>query len=392
MKLKSGVKSMRNKAQNKIIMLADICARSAVNYRMDLIRTFQEEGFCVHVLTQKDGHEKDLIAEGVIVHPLLISRAGLNPFLEIICFFSMLRCLISVRPIVVLGFTIKPVVYGALACRILNIRHILTMTGLGTAFISQNWITFVVKLLMRISFANADIVFFQNNADRDLLLKERVLESRQVKLVPGSGVNLSKFGQVPIFQKKTINYLFIGRLIKDKGLEEFVNAAHLVKKTHQKTKFLLLGPVGVENRSSVSIEQFKDWQKGGIIEYLGDSSDVRSHLKDADCIVLPSYREGLSKVLLEAGAVGRPAITSDVPGCKDVIEDGINGLLCEVKNANDLAAQMLRFANMPFATRVAMGNAARDVVQSKFDVKIVCGIYVNAVHKIVENYYQFDGN
>lgn len=374
------------KAQNKRIILSSNYAWTVVNFRMDLIRSLQKDGFCVHVLTQYDGYEKDLIAEDVITHPLFISRAGVNPFLEVACFFSILRCLISVRPVVYLGFTIKPVIYGALACRLLNIQRVLTVTGLGTAFISQNWITFLVKLLMRKAFVNADVVFVQNNADRELLLKESVLQSRQAKLVPGSGINLSKFCQVPIAPKRTINFLFIGRMIKDKGLEEFVYAAQLVKKVHPNTKFLLLGPIGVENRSAINIGQLKQWQAEGIVEYLGEASDVRGHLKDADCVVLPSYREGLSRVLLEAGALARPAIASNVPGCNDVIKDGINGLLCEVKNGNDLAEQMKIFVSMPFATKIAMGNAARDIVESKFDVNIVCSLYVNAINKLTQNY------
>ena len=378
--------SCRPRDNQKTIVLASNYAWTVVNFRLDLILALQKEGFRVHVLTQTDGHENDLKEKGVFVHPLLISGAGINPFQELVCFFSVLRCLMTVRPIAFLGFTIKPVIYGALACRILRVPCILTITGLGTAFISKSWITLVVKFLMRISFTKAVVVFFQNSDDKDFLLKEKVLEANQVQLVPGSGVNLERFEQAPLLPKQNINYLFIGRMIKDKGIVEFVNAAKIVKKLDKNTTFALLGPAGVKNRTAVSIQKIKEWQKNGIIDYLGEASDVRSHLSDATCVVLPSYREGLSRVLLEAGAMGRPAIASNVPGCKDIIEHGLNGLLCEVKNENDLAVQMSKFASMPFETKVAMGNAARRVVESKFDVKVVCGLYINAVKKTVEKY------
>ena len=289
---------------------------------MPLINSLTLSGYKVVIITQFDGYEKKISNEGYEVLPLFISRKGINPFIDIITLIDLVTKLIKIKPDFFLSFTIKPVIYGSIASRIMNIRSIPMITGLGTVFILDNWVTKIVKSLYRFSLANASVVFFQNTDDKQLFVINDLVDLKLCKLTPGSGVDLNKFLFTELPIRSNLTFLLIARMLRDKGVIEFIEAARSMKKIYPKTRFQLLGPLGVENRTSISHSEMNRWVDEGIIEYLGETDNVTSYIKNSSCVVLPSYREGTSRVLLEAAAMGRPLVASDVTGCREVVEDG----------------------------------------------------------------------
>ncbi len=282
-----------------------------------------------------------------------------------------------------LSFTIKPNLFGAMAARSLGVPYIPNVTGLGTAFLGGKVLRVVAEQLYRIAFRGLQTVFFQNSDDRDLFVSRRLTTASQSRLLPGSGIDLDCYAAHPYPASGPISFLMIARLIRDKGVFEFVEAAKLVATHGLKARFLLLGPLGSENRTGISSELLDQWIEDGVIEYLGTTDDVKPYIADAHCIVLPSYREGAPRTLIEGAALGRPAIASDVTGCNAVVEHGETGLLCEVRNAESLAQDMMSFAQMSHDTRARMGDAARAKMEREFGVNRVIDAYREALREIV---------
>ena len=365
--------------KKKTVALCSNYAWTIYNFRMPLIRSLTESGFRVVVITQFDGYEKKIANEVYELYPLYISRKGINPFVDIITLFDLFIKLTYIKPDYLLLFTIKPVIYGSIAARINNIPHIVMITGLGTTFILRNWITNVVKSLYRFSLKKASVVFFQNTDDKELFTSNNLVDSKVCKLTPGSGIELDKFKFYNLPNEHNMTFLFIARMLRDKGVIEFVEAARRLKKLYPKINFQLLGPLGVKNRTAISITQMNKWVEEGAIEYLGKTDDVSNFIENSSCVVLPSYREGTSRVLLEAAAIGRPIITSDVTGCREVVDDGINGFLCQAKDSNDLAEKIQKMILLPYESRVKMGLMGRKKVEDEFDQSIVCKIYLDAI-------------
>ena len=267
-----------------------------------------------------------------------------------------------------------------MAAKIFNIPSIPMITGLGTSFISKNWITTIVKKLYKIALKNQKVIFFQNCDDKNLFLKESLIQEKQAQLVPGSGIDTQKFEYKKMIKHQKMTFLLVARMIKDKGIFEFIEAASLDKKNNFNVEFKLLGPKGVQNRTAISDKLIQEWQDINIIEYLGETDNVMEQIAKADCIVLPSYREGTSRVLLEAASIGRPIITSNVPGCKEIVDDQMNGLLCEAKNSYDLFKKMEKMITLTHEERVQMGLMGRKKMIAEFDSKIVNKIYLKTLN------------
>jgi glycosyltransferase involved in cell wall biosynthesis len=289
----------------------------------------------------------------------------------------------EINPDLILHYTIKPVLYGSMAAEKLGIPFINNITGLGTAFIKSNWITWLVKRLYRLSQKNANHVFFQNDDDREFFSREKLIpEGVPQEVIPGTGIDTDHFQISPYPEKNPVIFLLIARMLWDKGVGEFVEAARQIKSAFSDVRFQLLGFLGVSNRTAISHQQIQVWEVQGIIEYLGETDDVRPFIVDADCIVLPSYREGLPRTLLEAGSMGRPIIATDVTGCRDVVEHGVNGYLCRARDANDLAEKMKDMIILSTNERQQMGLKGREKMEQNFDEKIV-------VQKIVDRIKSF---
>ncbi len=361
------------------VLLCSNYAWTIFNFRMDLIKELKKNGYKVAVITQFDGYEKEILKEVDIVLPLFISRKGVNPFYDLITFFHLLISIYKLKPNLLLLFTIKPVIYGSLVGQALKIRSYSMITGLGTAFTSRSWITRLVKILYKNALRRSRAVFFQNSDDRNIFLDEKLVNPKAIKMVPGSGIDLSRFPKTELMDKNPMIFSLISRMIWDKGIKEFVDAAKIVKNSHPEVIFQLIGPLNVENRTAISAKKMSEWIKDGAIRYLGETNDVVKFIKDSSCIVLPSYREGTSRVLLEAASMCRPIVASNVPGCREVVEDGYNGFLCKSKDSLDLAKKIEKMILLSFNERQEMGLNGRIKMENEFDQSIVSRIYLEAI-------------
>jgi glycosyltransferase involved in cell wall biosynthesis len=311
-------------------------------------------------------------------------NGGLNPFSDLLIFLRYLSIFHRERPKAYLSWTAKPNIYGALAARVMGVPAFPNVSGLGTAFIRAGLLQTLLTVLYKIAFAKAPAVFFQNHEDSKMFVDRRLVRSEQVRVLPGSGVNLEEFRFCDLERRPQIEpvFLYVGRLLGDKGVRELAAAASLVKAVHPGARFELLGSVGAENRTAISQSELNEWTAKGLVEYLGSATDVRPHLARADAIILPSYREGMSRSLLEAAAIGRPMLASHVPGNREIVCDGVNGLLFEVRSADAIASACERFINMSAEERRQMGEAARRTVEMQFSEEQVFKAYHDVLNEL----------
>jgi glycosyltransferase involved in cell wall biosynthesis len=310
--------------------------------------------------------------------PIEIDRAGLNPATDIRLLLSYRSLLKRLRPAAYLSYTIKPNIYGSLAAASLGIPALPNVSGLGTAFIRGGPLQAIVSQLYRVGFGRAPVVFFQNDEDRSLFVDRRIVRAEQARLLPGSGVDLERFVPAPLPDGPPI-FLFIGRLLRDKGVGEFVEAARMLRAEYPDARFQLLGAVDRGNRTAIRQQEVDAWVVEGVIEQLGTTDDVRPFIAAATAVVLPSYREGLPRSLLEGAAMARPLIASDVPGCRDVVEDGVTGFLCAVRDGVALATAMRRLLQLPPQQQLAMGEAGRRRVQERYSEALVVRAYLDVL-------------
>jgi len=369
------------KAINKRVVICSNYAWTIYNFRMALIRRLKSEGFEVFILTQFDGYEKYISKEVDEIKSLFISRKGINPLVDILTIFHFVLHIMTLKPSLLIFFSIKPVIYGSIAAKLMRIRSIVMITGLGTAFITDSWITKVVKTLYKFALSSSSTVFFQNHDDRNLFISEKLVDPKICRLIPGSGVNLEKFAYSDFQNSSNTTFLLIARMLWDKGIGEFVDAARVIKEKYPNTRFQLLGPLGVENRTAIPNLQMREWENEGCIEYLGETDDVVAYINRASCVVLPSYREGTSRVLLEAAAVGRPLIATNVPGCREIIDDEINGFLCKPRDYISLAQKIELILSCSHETLVKMGIKGREKVINEFHQDIVCDLFIDAINE-----------
>ncbi|MBZ9852899.1 glycosyltransferase family 4 protein [Mesorhizobium sp. CA13] len=357
---------------------------NVVNFRKGLIEALQGQGYEIVVAAPRDEYSRLIPPMGCRYVEIEMDNSGTSPFRDMVLLWRYWRLLRRERPLAFVGFTIKPNVFGSLAANLNGIPVINNVSGLGTVFVRGGLLQKIAKVLYRLALARSKMVFFQNDDDRMLFLDERLVRKEQTALLPGSGVDLVRFSPAPRQSQSSgaIVFLLVARLLWDKGVGEFVEAARQMRRNMPGARFQLLGFLDVENRTAVSRVQVERWAGEGLVEYLGTTDDVRPFLGAADCVVLPSYREGTPRSLLEAAAMGKPLIASDVPGCREVVDHGVNGLLCKVKDAGDLASKMLEFAMMDAASRDKMGTESRKKVERQFSERIVIERYMAQIGKL----------
>ncbi len=367
------------------VVLAINAAWNIANFRSGLIRGLQADGWDVVAMAPRDSHVSRVEALGCRFVELPMNGSGTNPWQDLLLYRRFRAALAAERPAAFLGFTIKPNVYGSLAAHSLGIPVINNIAGLGTAFIRTSWVTAVARLLYRTALRHSHTVLFQNEDDRRYFVDSGLVAGAGTARVPGSGVDLNAFALAALPLRapgEPLRLLFIGRLLRDKGLVELAQAARLLKTQRIDVDIALLGFVESTNRTAISRAEVDAWQAEGLLRYLGSTDDVRPHISDADAVVLPSYREGVPRTLLEAAAMGRPLIASDAVGCRDVVDDGVNGFLTRVRDAGDLAAQIGRFTALGASARQAMGRASRAKVEREFDERIVVDTYRRLLHEL----------
>jgi glycosyltransferase involved in cell wall biosynthesis len=364
------------------VVIALNTAWNLVNFRAGLIRALVAEGYEVLAVAPNDEYAPRLAELGCRFVALPMDNKGTHPGRDLLLFFRFLNLLRRERPDMFLGYTVKPNVYGSLAAHVLGIPVVNNIAGLGAVFIRDNWLTRLVRLLYKTALSRSRHVFFQNDEDMRLFVEQGLVASDKVSRLPGSGVDLSTFRYAPMqpLENRTFHFLLAARLLWDKGVGEYVEAARMVRRKYPTAKFQLLGFLDVQNPTTVSSAQMDDWVKEGVVEYLGVADDVKPYMAAADCVVLPSYREGVPRSLLEAAAIGRPIVTTDAAGCRDVVEDGVNGLLCRVADAGDLADKLLRMIAMTPEDRELMGQAGRRKMELEFDEKIVIRRYLEVIN------------
>ena len=279
----------------------------------------------------------------------------------------------------ILHYTIKPNVYGSLAASFLRILVVNNVCGLGTVFLKNNLVSAVAMFLYKISFRFPKKVFFQNPDDLKLFLDKKLVPAHTVDLIPGSGIDLEKFKPVPFRRNQKFTFLLISRLITDKGILEYIAAVKKLRSEGLDARFQILGAMDPEHKRGIKASTINEWINSGTIEYLGTTEDVRHFIQQADCIVLPSYREGTPRTLLEAASCSKPIITTNVPGCNQVVENNVNGLLCNLKDANDLADKMNIMTNFSDETLNNFGSNGRLKMEEKFNESIVINKYLGTL-------------
>lgn len=369
---------------NKKIVISVNTAWNIHNFRSGLVRALNRQGYDVMVMAPEDGYSQRLAPLGCRFKRLSMDNNGTSPSRDLALLIKYWRVLQSVRPLAYLGYTIKPNVYGSIAAHGLDIPVINNIAGLGATFIKNTLLTGLVKRLYRLSLRKSRRVFFQNEDDRKLFVQQGLARPGVAEVLPGSGINLQHFQPMQTVPsgERPFRFLLVSRMLRDKGVEEFAAAAALVRQHLPGVQFQLLGPVDTKNPNSIALARIMAWQKSGLVQYLKETDDVRPYLNQAACIVLPSYREGVPHSLLEAAAMARPIIATDVAGCRDVVDDQENGLLCKVRNAADLAEKMLHMARLPEERRLRMGAAGRRKAIAQFDENIVIAKYLSAIGQL----------
>ncbi len=361
----------RMKPASKPLAISLVCntAWAIYTYRHGLIKMLTGKGAQVTVLAPRDRTFPLLEQMGCRCIDLPVSSKGTNPRDDLRTLIALYRLYRTLKPSLVFHYTIKPNIYGSIAAKLAGVPSVAVTTGLGYVFIRKSRAAQVAKQLYRFAFRFPREVWFLNRDDQAAFLNERLLaHPERARLLHGEGVDLEHFAYESLPEKKSeFIFVLIGRLLWDKGVGEYVEAARRLRAKYPQARFQLLGPVGVANPSAISQAEVEAWQREGLIEYLGEAHDVRPHIANADCVVLPSYREGVPRTLMEASAMGRPIVATDVPGCREVVADGVTGLLCEVRNAESLAAKLAQMLDMSVDARRAMGENGRHKVAAEFD-------------------------
>jgi glycosyltransferase involved in cell wall biosynthesis len=349
------------------------------NFRMSFIRALQAMGHEIHAIAPQDDYTHHLIEAGCIHHQVKMDSRGANPIKDSALIFELWSIYKKIRPDIVLHYTIKPNVYGTLAATLLGIPVINNVCGLGTVFLKKNLVSFIALILYKIAFRFPKRIFFQNQEDLNLFIEKGLSPVHTADLLPGSGIDLEKFKPQGYKRNSKFTFLLIARLITDKGIMEYIAAVKRLKAQGVDARFQILGAKDPEHKRGIKLQVIDEWIQSDTIEYLGTTNDVRQFIEKADCIVLPSYREGTPRTLLEAASSGKPIIATDVPGCRDVVSHNFNGLLCKLKDEVDLAEKMDMMSHLDDNTLKKFGENGRKKIESEYDESLVINKYVATI-------------
>jgi glycosyltransferase involved in cell wall biosynthesis len=370
-------------SRRKIAVVANT-AWNLVNFRMGLMKAFRDGGYDVIAIAPLDDFAEQIEAEGIqFVALKRLDRKGTNPVRDLQLTHELYRIYKKEGVEIAFHYTIKPNIYGTFAASLAGIKTVCTVTGLGYSFLSDNWISRLAKNLYKRAFKRAELVAFQNEDDRNLFISSKLLDAEKTMLIRGSGIKCDYF--IPLEKTEVSDkfvFLFVGRLLLDKGIREFLAAAEKIKSVYPKTEFWIVGALDTDNPSCINSAYIAEAQHKETVRYFGPSNQVRDFIRNADCVVLPSYREGLPRVMLEAISMEKPVITTDAPGCRDTVIDGLNGFMIPVKDEGALSDAMLRMFESDTQTRKNMGKAGRELALKEFDEKRIIEKYLQLTEEI----------
>ena len=355
------------------------------NFRLNLLDKFISEGHNVIVIAPVDQYIEYKEKYPAVKHVALRSmdRDSTNPFKDLLLIAELTRKYKRLKPDLVIHFTNKPNIYGALAARRAKIDSIAIVTGLGYAFIHNGFIKSVTTALYKYTSKYHKKFIFENIEDRELFEKKNIITKGQGISVKGCGVNTTYFHPYPNQEvNEAMVFTFVGRLLYDKGVKEFVEAARIIKLVHPKTQFWLVGELDPDNPATVEKDELIEWVDSDIVYYHGFQRDVRPFISKSDCVVLPSYREAIPRTITEAMAMAKPVITTDTAGCREAVEVEVNGYLAKLRDANDLAESMQKIISLTEEERKSMGQAGRNIVMNQFDDRLIANHIYDIISKI----------
>ncbi len=374
------------KNKKDIVSLSANTSWYLYNFRQSTIKAFLNMNYEVLCISPKDEYTKYLESLGCNCINLKMNNKGINPFKDILIVFRLFFIYFKYKPIAAFHFTIKNNIYGTWASFFSNTPAINNISGLGTAFITTGMISKIVRLLYKCSQPFAHRVFCQNQEDLDLLINKKLIKKDKLYLLPGSGVDLKRFHSnlVKNNANDKFTFLYVGRLLADKGMFELIDAFKNLRTKKNNCQLWICGLLNADNISSISKSQIKEWKSIIGIEFIEPRRDIENVYKKVDCVVLPSYREGMPKTLLEAGSMGLPAVATNVPGCRNIIQDNVNGFLCRAKDARDLEQAMIKALNLSRNDYEKMSINARNIVENNFDEKIVIDSALDALDSLLK--------
>lgn len=353
------------------------------NFRSVLIRHFLDLGYrCTVTAPYDEMYFRKFQEIGCETYDIKVKSKSVNPVSDLLLTLNYRKLFKRLKPDLSITYTIKPNIYASIAAESLGIKYLPITTGLGYTFLTNGIVPVVARKLYKYAFRRAEQVWFLNKDDISSFKVAGLVSDEKIVQLYGEGVDTDFYPETPMPTDDKI-FLLVGRMLKDKGVLEYVEAARLLKKKYLSVRFQLLGAIWPTNPAAISEKSIQKWHREGTIEYLNKTTDVRPYLEKAMCVVLPSYREGVPCTLMEAASMGRPLVATDVPGCHEVVVDGLNGLLCEVKNSQDLADKMEKIILMSPEEREQMGKNGRQLMIDKFDVKHVIAQYEEMINDFI---------
>lgn len=357
------------------------------NFRKELVERLLKDGYEVYISSPYGERIDDLASMGCKYIEASISRHGTNIAEELKLISYYKRIIKDVKPDVVLSYTIKPNIYGGMACKVLNVPYIANITGLGSAVENPGIMQKILIILYKIAFKNIHCVFFQNTENRQFFTDKNIALGKH-RLVPGSGVNLDYFNVLDYPSDEITEFVFISRIMKEKGIDQYLEAAEYIKNKYPNTRFHICGFCEEEYEEKLNILQDK-----GIVNYHGMLRDVRDILKKTHCTIHPTYYpEGMSNVLLESAACGRPLITTNRSGCREIVDNGVNGYIIKQQNSKDIIDKIEKFLKLSYEEKESMGLFGRRKIEIEFDRQVVVEAYIDEIEKCYETVKGFETN
>lgn len=376
----------QSKAPCKTIVFCCNSLWGLVNFRGRVIEALVADGHRVVLVAHEDVPAQQASALGAEFRQWDVAPRGTNILRELRAVKDLIRIYREVAPDIGFQFTVKPVIYGAVVSWFTKVPCVSVITGLGYLFLGGRLKTWAAKTLYRRTLHRSREVWFLNDDDRQMFESAGVLNGLHVRTLPGEGVDIGRFAVSPLPSlDQGFRFLMVARLVKDKGVLEYAQAAAKVRASRPDVHFQLLGPPYLANDMSVPMDAVECWKRDGVVDYLGAADDVRDAVRNAHCIVLPSYREGMPRVLMEAAAMGRPAVTTNVTGCRDVVLSGETGLLCEPRDASSLASACEKILSLGAAALQRMGTRSREHAVARFDDLIVIALYKQVLQALDAN-------